>query len=293
MLQSFLVWSEMSAGAYRRKAEDNWKMKVEALVSQYREVDRASLRLPTLGVLGNAFQVPWISLRSQDRRREVWRRSFIGVLGPWFGEAFVPSGGLACRPLVSSLVAAHFRRRLTLLRRWLLLSDSDDHECRGLLSTVDEALDIWRTRRTLSGAITFVISVLGTVGGFLGIARGIGDMPRWGWLVAGSALYIAYQLVVGSFVAKRGLMLGGSSGFTSARAWAEGGGTYRLERGVFEPLEIGLSEIPLDLVLADLFIALPATFFFVVGDWWLGLIFVGALLVNGLAYVRRRHLGRL
>lgn len=72
-----------------------------------------------------------------------------------------------------------------------------------------------------------------------------------------------------------------------------GSGAYGLERDVFGPLAIERSELPLDLVLADLFVALLAAPFFAMGLWWIGLIFIGLLLLNGLAYWRRRKLRRL
>lgn len=222
----------MLTAAHQGTVADAWKLNVETMLSAYREADRASLRLPVLGTADEVaepllpvgmirrtlhlLRVLYSLRRARSEQqmealqgiysREVW-----SLLAPWRGEAVLLSGGMVCRPLVSSLLAAHFRRRLALLRRWLLLDDSESKEREELLSSVDEALSIWQARRTLSGAITFVISVLGTVGGLVGVAGGVTDVPWWGWLLALGAVFIAYRVVAGSFVTKRGLMLGGSA----------------------------------------------------------------------------------
>jgi hypothetical protein len=135
--------------------------------------------------------------------------------------------------------------------------------------------------------------VLGTVGGLLGVARGVADVPWWGWALVLAAVFIAYRFVAGSFVAKRGLMLGGAGDDAGAPALLLGSGVYGLERDVFGPLDINRSELPLDLVLADLFIALLAAPFFAMGFWWVGLFVIGLLPLNTVAYWRRRNLRRL
>jgi hypothetical protein len=312
--------------------EPNWTRSVEALLAEYRRVDRESLRLPALGwVPGVATLSPFPQLQKDVRKvrailahgdqepyevgRELTLREWLreghafyrywtrddsptqDMLAFWRGEAALLSEGTVSRPLVSSLLAAHFRRRLVLLRRWILLEWSEGAGRQALLKEVEDALEIWRTRRSLSGVITFLISVLGTVGGLLSIANGVRDLPWYGWVATGILVFLAYLFVVGSFVAKRGLMLGGSAKTQYVPSRIEGRGVYGLERQVFDPLGVKRSEIPFDLVLADLFIALWAAFFFAIGLGWVGVvigsIFLAALLANIAAYVRRSYLQRL
>jgi hypothetical protein len=168
----------VAAGVTERVAEQDasrhWKLDVESMLSAYREADRASLRLPVLGTADemadpllpvgmikgtlHSLRLLYSHRRGRSERdmevlRESYSRAVASFLAPWRGEAVLLSGGMVCRPLVSSLLAAHFRRRLGLLRRWLLLDDSESKECEELLSAVNEALGIWQARRTLSGSI--------------------------------------------------------------------------------------------------------------------------------------------
>jgi len=59
--------------------------------------------------------------------------------------------------------------------------------------------------------VTFVLSLIGTVGGLVGVIHCAPDIPWYGWVLFGLAVYAAYLVVVGSFIAKRGLMLGRSA----------------------------------------------------------------------------------
>lgn len=266
--------------------ELSWQQKAGVLLAAYRQVDLASLQLPALGSTEWA-ATSWGELIKQytDRRPNEYVET-------WRGEVLLP-GGMVSRPLVSSLLAAHFRRRLTLLRRWLVLQGSSDDNDVALLADVEAALEIWRTRRTITGAVTFVLAVLGTVGGLISVANGVRDMPIWGWVLVVVVLLVAYLFVVGSFVTKRGLMLGGSGGAAFQPASVGGNGTYGCERDVFGAIRISRSEIPLDIVLADLFIALPVGACFATGVWWLGALLSVVFLLNTLAYWRRRRLRRL
>jgi len=265
--------------------ELGWERRVEALLATYRQIDLASLRLPALG----STEWPASSWREFVKRQS---EAPSELTQTWRGEVFLP-GGMVSRPLVSSLLAAHFRRRLALLRRWLVLQNSTDKEDVALLASVDAALETWRARRTIAGGVTFVITILGTVGGLVSVANGVREMPVWGWLLVAAAILCAYLFVVGSFVAKRGLMLGESGGAAYAPSAVAGSGAYGLERDVFGAVRINRSEIPLDIVLADLFVALPAGLGFAAGVWWLGALFTAWFLLNAVAYWRRRRLRRL
>jgi hypothetical protein len=102
--------------------------------------------------------------------------------------------------------------------------------------------------------------------------------------------------VVGSFIAKRGLMLGRSAEMASTPASLPGNGTYGVERQLFGPLRISRSEIPLDLILSSLFLALFAAAMFSIDDLVgavVGSIFLAGVVVNAFAYWRRRHFNRL
>jgi hypothetical protein len=283
---------------------------VEALLTAYREVDRASLLLPALGStegwdawLIAPISLMWDRLKSYlTMLRDVRKASsasesfhrvatwFIGDFGPIRGEALLGTA-VVSRPLVSSLLAAHFRRRLSLLKRWLLLGGSDPNQ--DLLDQIDDALSIWRTRRTISGAVTFVVTLAGAVGGFVSIAHGAEGMPWWGWLLIGFAIYVIYLVVVGSFIAKRGLMLARSADAAYRPASVRESGTYGVERTLFAPLKIKRAEIPLDLVLSGLFLTLGAAFMFAIHLAVLGAILVATVVLTACAYWRRRRLKRL
>ena len=66
------------------------------------------------------------------------------------------------------------------------------------MSSVDEALDTWNARRTISGAVVFVVSVLATVGGAVSLAEGVRDLPWYAWVPIGWLVIVAYRFVVGS-----------------------------------------------------------------------------------------------
>lgn len=286
--------------------------RTDALLAAYREVDRASLLLPALGstegwssfligpvslLLARARSCP-VLLRQVRAAPSAWdalKRMLDWLLGdgfgPWRGEALLSIAAVS-RPLVSSLLAAHFRRRLSLLRRWIVLGEPAKANA-ALLAEIDAALSIWKVRRTISGAVTFVLSLAGAVGGLVGIIHGVEGMPWYGWVLIGLALYAVYLFVVGSFITKRGLMLGRSAESAYRPASLPKNGTYGVERTLFEPLRISRAETPLDLVLASLFLALFAAFMFAVHLPVLGGIFIAAFVVNAFAYLRRRRLCRL
>jgi hypothetical protein len=215
-----------------------------------------------------------------------------GVVGLWKGEASLV-GGMTSRPIVSSLLAAHFRRRLSLLRRWVSLGNRADDDADETLEEIDAALANWRARRSIGGAVTFLLSVLGTVGGLISVAHGVRDIPLWGWLVLGLGIFVLYLFVVGSFVVKRGLMLGGSAASSHNPASIDGNGLYGLERAVFDPIRIKRRELPFDLVLANLYVLLFAGFAFALAPWWVGALLLLPVAANVFAYGRRLQLRRL
>jgi hypothetical protein len=205
-------------------SDPSWAHCVCELLAAYRAADRESLSLPPLGSVegGVTSFSPWQSLGYMRAAiatiRTAWSSESsnpvvdkpvlmmledLGFVGVWRGEASLV-GGMTSRPLVSSLLAAHFRRRLSLLRRWISLGTAtDDDGDDDLLRQIDAALGTWKARRSIGGAVTFVVSVLGTVGGLVGVANGVAEVPWYGWLGLGFAVYALYLFVVRSFVVKR------------------------------------------------------------------------------------------
>lgn len=293
--------------------DDATRERVSALLAAYRATDRASLVLPALGTTEGWYS--WLigpvgtllavlratraALREEDEaaalstqaRHHVAWQMFGDMFGPWRGETVFNVAAVS-RPLVSSLLAAHFRRRLSLLRRWIILDPSASTD-EGLLRDVDNALTIWRARRTVSGSVTFLLTLVGTIGGLVSISHGIEGMPVYGWLLVGFVVYVAYLFVVGSFIAKRGLLLGRDPRTAFRPALIIDRGTYERERELFGLLGIHRREVPFDLILSGLFILLIASFVFAVGLWPLGVLFVVTAFVNAFAYWRRRKLNRL
>jgi len=211
-------------------------------------------------------------------------------LGPWRGEAFLNVAAVS-RPLVSSFLAAHFRRRLSVLRRFIVLSEPPEVAA-PLLHDIDDALSLWKARRAISGVLTALLSVAGVVGGIT-IIHVFEKMHWYAWLAIGLLVYLGYLFVVGSFIAKRGLMLGRSAQLAYRPGSIRGSGTYGAERDLFALLTIRRPEIPLDLVLSSLFIALLASVFFAVNLPVFGAILLAAIAVNVVSFVRRRQLQRL
>jgi hypothetical protein len=267
----------------RRKETEMWEEPINDLVSCYRDVERRCLSLPAFSLapvgiamwntikfevcvlldifllvpmnlvilLRNFFPGRW-SYRSFS-----WR--YIKYVALWIGRGEVPQVPfVVIRWLITAFLHTHFRSRLRLLRRRIILEDSLSQEERTLaLSRVDQLLEAWRGPRVLSATFTYGLPAAGFL---LEIYRSFRPSQLPPWTGAAAYLLISYGVtfVVSSFMVKRGLMLGGVGRSTYFPGSLEGRGAFGEEARIFDSIGVSSREFPLDMVLA--LVGIPLTF---------------------------------
>jgi|GEM_PF-4227446 len=221
---------------------------VEELLKLYVDVEKTAMRLSFIGP--SFWQRPadweWKGLSKVTAMGEINRRTYL-------------------RPLVIGMLHWHFRNRLMAVRKMILLETRfSESAAKNCLERIDRAIDFWRLRITI-GSILF--------GWFIPLAGPATAIWKWVvpqsvvilppeviWIVCTSSAFYCLLFLTGSFVTKRGLMLGGS-GFAASNPYlfTEPGG-YAREREILGPMGIAVSELPIDLICATASVCIIALF---------------------------------
>jgi len=271
-----------------------WKQAVAALVALYRDVDRRSLSLPVVTAMPWArfalslLRIPVCVLidlacvpvnavvltrnllpgRWSLQRSRSWPCLQGVALWIWRGEGTAVAL-VVIRPLVCTLLASHFRRRLHLVRRRLYLDEGLPTDVQApLLDQLDQALRHWKAPSVGHIIVTYglpaaglLIAVFPSIAGghFVRSERAIGSVrfAVSGSLTFGSLLYII-MFTMSAFVAKRGVMLGGAGRGSSYPTSIKGAGAYGEERRILALVGIASRELPLALLLGGLWCVLRA-----------------------------------
>lgn len=192
-------------------------------------------------LIRNAFPGKW------NYRSFSWPYIKYVSLWLWRGEA--PSASwIVMQRLVAYLLTVHFRRRLLLVRRSILLmSNVSEEKRKSFVGQVDALLEQWGSPRFITGLFTYVMPASAFVLEIYKTVQPDVVLPAWtGQLVLAIFSY-SLLFVTSSFLTKRGLMLGGSGRDTFFPGSLAGDGGYAKEREILKSLGLTVSEFPLDL----------------------------------------------
>lgn len=270
----------------------SWDQELNDLASLYRNVERRSLSLPTFSLLPFLI-VMWNSVKftllfyldvflivpvnlvvflrnlfpgKWSYRSFSWR--YIKYVALWIWRGEVPQiPFVVIRSLTTWLLHAHFRSRLRLLRRRIMLAgDLSTDDRTSLLSRVDQLLEVWEGPRVLFASFTYGLPFAGFL---LEIYRTFkpGQLPSWTGTAALFLIIYALSFVVSAFIIKRGLMLGAAGRTAYFPGSLKERGDYGEERRLFDVISVQTKEFPLDILLALVGIPLG----FLATDAWLNL----------------------
>lgn len=236
-----------------------------------------------------------------------WRYIKYVALWIWRGEApWSPS--VVIRWLATALLFMHFRSRLLLLRRRIILEDSLSPEKRtSLLSRIDKVLEQWRGPRILHASFTYGLPAAGFLLEIYRISQG-GQLPVWTGTLVLSIVGYSLTFVMSAFMVKRGLMLEGSARSSYFPGSLGGRGAYADEHRIFQSIGVARREFPLDILVALVAMLLgyftrgimlgvyklvgipsPTEYELII---WLVPTFALYFLLSGFALFRRMKLGR-
>ena len=253
----------------------SWDQVLNDLASLYRNVERRSLSLPAFSLLPFLIAM-WNSVKFMllfyldvllivpvnvvvflrnlfpgkwSYRSFSWR--YIKYVALWIWRGEVPQiPFVVIRSLTTWLLHAHFRSRLRLLRRRIMLTDdlsTDDRT--SVLSRVDQLLEVWEGPRVLFASFTYGLP---SAGFLLELYRTFQpeQLPPWTGTAALFLITYALSFVVSAFMIKRGLMLGagGRPAYFPGSLKERGG--YGDENRLFDVIGLQTKEFPLDMLLA-------------------------------------------
>jgi hypothetical protein len=270
----------------------SWDQVLNDLESLYRNVERRSLSLATFSLLPFLIAM-WNSVKFMllfyvdvllivplnvvvflrnlfpgkwPYRSFSWR--YIKYVALWIWRGEVPQiPFVAIRSLTTWFLHAHFRSRLRLLRRSIMLADdlsTDDRT--SVLSRIDQLLEVWEGPRVLFASFTYGLPAAGFL---LEIYRTFQpqQLPPWTGTAALFLIIYALSFVASAFIIKRGLMLGavGRSAYFPGALKERGG--YGEENRIFDMIGLRAKEFPFDMLLA--LVGVPLGFLSI--DVWLSL----------------------
>jgi hypothetical protein len=290
---------------------------IEDLLVHYRAVERRALCLPSfsfepfLRFSGLAFVLYFFAtfnLYIAPLNALIWCLKKLGLRVPYVwiarrrvreawtwvrrGEAaLIPF--VVIRPWTIAMVRVHFRRRLILLRRRLVLEPSfSDEERNTLVAKIDDGLELWQGLSVAAAVWTYGVQAIGVSTAFT-FATKIEKLGTGAAVGTAIGLLVVLVFAATPFMVKRGLMLGGSGSESYFPGLLDGTGVYGIERRVFLPLGIVRNEFPIDISLSYLFAVAPivaalagsSALIFLASLW----PFVG---LSTYALLRRRRVGR-
>lgn len=258
----------------------SWDQVLNDLASLYRNVERRSLSLPAFSLLPFLIAM-WNSVKFMllfyldvllivpvnvvvflrnlfpgkwSYRSFSWR--YIKYVALWIWRGEVPQiPFVVIRSLTTWLLHAHFRSRLRLLRRRIMLTDdlsTDDRT--SVLSRVDQLLEVWEGPRVLFASFTYGLP---SAGFLLELYRTFQpeQLPPWTGTAALFLITYALIFVVSAFMIKRGLMLGAAGRPAYFPGSLKERGGYGDENRLFDVIGLQTKEFPLDMLLA--FVGIP------------------------------------
>jgi hypothetical protein len=252
-----------------------WEGAIHEIAATYSEVERRSLSIPgfSLAPLGIYFwaSVKFVLLLYLDLflfiplnlvilMRNIfpgkWRyRSFSGhrikLLIEWFRNGEVPIVAIvATRSLTYALLGNHFRNRLGLIRRRIMLECGlPEREQVKLISAIDKVLLQWPARTFWQGIFTYGLPLLSPLSAFYQLVFP-GAPGVWTRLLVIVSLTYALAFLASAFIIKRGLMLGGVGRLAYFPGLLEGRGAYAAEKQILAKFGLAAREFPLGFVLS-------------------------------------------
>lgn len=255
------------------RREQDWRDGIDHLTSLYREIERRNLALPAVSItpllvylwnfikfelffFADFFLIIPMNLVIFVRnffpgrwryRSFSWKYLKYALHWLWNGEIYVPT--IHVRSITRLLLNIHFRRRLKLVRRQILLDNGLSPDTReGLLSHIDRSLEIWPRLTAVASVLTYILPVVGWVSDIFG---GIYEDELPGWFGAASLFLITYALaIIGvAFVVKRGLMLGASGRAAYYVGGIDGRGKYEDEGNILRLMGVRAREFPFDALI--------------------------------------------
>lgn len=171
------------------------------------------------------------------------------------GECYAPT--VFFRPLTEFILNAHFRNRLTALRRSLLLEQSiSENDQKAVLSKIDGALNLWASATVASVFFTYLLPASGPV---IELCKWLvpASLPHWTKYLVEPSIAYALSFLATAFLVKRGLMLGA----TGRPAYFPGAlgqpAAYAKEREILNKIGVTAIEFPLDIAVWMVGIVLP------------------------------------
>jgi hypothetical protein len=246
---------------------------VEALISHFTEIDKAADTLPPFtampyvwliwavlkfefALLGDLILLVPINIVTSLRnllpgrwRYTCWSCKYFKAVGTWVwnGECTLPF--ICVRPLATFLLHQHFRNRLSVLRRRLLLETSLSEEgAKAALAKVDRARAFWATASFGTIMLAWVLPLIGPAIELAKLLVPV-DLPGWSRTIGITTIGYVLNVLLAAFIVKLGLMLGASGPAALYPGFLSGAGGYKREREILQPLGLALSEFPLDAAL--------------------------------------------
>jgi hypothetical protein len=262
------------------KTRAQYESGVDALIGHFTEIDKAADTLPLFtampyvwllwsiiklefALIGDLLLIVPINIVVLLRnllpgrwRYTCWSCKYFKAIGTWLwnGECVVPS--ICFRPLATFLLHQHFRNRLFVLRRRLLLQVSlSEEDSKVALAKIDRALAFWATASFGTIILAWVLPLIGPAIELAKLLVPV-DLPGWSRPIGYFTVGYVFSVLATAYGVKRGLMLGASGPAALCLGFLSGAGGYKREREILQPLGLALSEFPLDaalLVLSLLF----------------------------------------
>lgn len=245
----------------------------EALTKLYKTIDKSLLSMPKASVrpflvylwttlkfefaiLGDFFLIVPINFVILIRNIFPGRWAYKSFSWPYLHYAYSWVAAGECyvsiifvQPLTAFFLYSHFRNRLTILRRRLLLEQSiSETDQKSGLSKIDAALNLWESTTINSVLFTYVLPAIGPV---IEVCRWLvpASLPEWtGYLVTLSISY-ALSFFGTAFLVKRGLMLGATGRSAYFPGTMVQPGAYATEREIFNKFGVILIEFPVDIAV--------------------------------------------
>jgi hypothetical protein len=246
---------------------------VDALISHFTEIDKAADTLPLLTAMpyvwffwsslkfsfalpGDLMLIIPINIVTLLRnllpgrwRYTCWSCKYFKAIWTWFwnGECVFPF--ISFRPLVAFLLHQHFRNRLSVLRRRLLLEASLSEEgAKATLIKIDRALAFWATASFGTIVLAWVLPLIGPAIELAKLLLPV-NLPGWSRPIGITTVVYILSVLIAAVCVKRGLMLGASGPAALYPGFWSGAQGYEREREILQPLGLALSEFPLDAAL--------------------------------------------
>jgi hypothetical protein len=189
-----------------------------------------------------------------------WRyRFFSGIyfkrIAQWIWSGEMPVVAMvAMRSITYAFLRIHFRNRLELIRRSILIEENlPEKQEKKLLEVVDKMLLRWPSWKLPQLLFTYGLPILSPIVGLYQLVLP-GPPPVWTGFVILLSLSWALAFVASGFLIKRGLMLGGNERSAYFPGFLTGRGAYAMEGQILEDFGVSRKEFPLGFALSLLLI---------------------------------------